>query len=67
MVVYDVTNPASPIYVTYLNTRSGGAAGDRGPEGVTFIPAVRSPNKRPLLIVGHETSGTTAIYQVNVK
>lgn len=67
VAVYDITNPASPIYVTYLNTRSGGAAGDRGPEGVTFIPAVRSPNKRPLLIVGHETSGTTAIYQINVK
>ena len=67
VAVYDVTNPASPTYVTYLNTRSGAAAGDRGPEGVTFIPAVRSPNKRPLLIVGHETSGTTAIYQINLK
>lgn len=67
VAVYDVTNPAAPIYVTYINTRSGGAAGDRGPEGVTFIPAVRSPNKRPLLIVGNETSGTTAIYQVNLK
>ncbi|MES3032496.1 MAG: choice-of-anchor I family protein [Gemmatimonadota bacterium] len=67
VAVYDVTTPAAPIYVTYLNTRSGGAAGDRGPEGVTFIPAVRSPNKRPLLIVGNETSGTTAIYQVDVK
>ena len=66
VVVYDVTTPTNPIQVTYVNTRSG-ATGDRGPEGVIFIPAVKSPNKRPLLIVGNETSGTTAIFQINLQ
>ncbi|MFN8986311.1 MAG: alkaline phosphatase, partial [Burkholderiales bacterium] len=52
-------------YVTYLNTRNG-VTGDRGPEGLHFIPAAKSPNGRPLLIVGNEISGTTAIFQVNL-
>jgi len=66
VIVYDVTNPAAPVYVTYLNTRDG-TTGDRGPEGIAFIDAKRSPNKRPLLFVGHETSGTTAIYEIELQ
>jgi hypothetical protein len=31
------------------------------------VPAKRSPNKRPLLIVGNEVSGTTTIYQVDLR
>lgn len=65
IVVYDVTTPSSPSYVTYVNTRSG-ATGDRGPEGVIFVPAVRSPSKHPLVIVGNEVSGTTAVFQVTL-
>jgi hypothetical protein len=66
VMVFDVTAPTAPRYVTYLNTRDG-TAGDLGPEGVTFVPAVRSPNKRPLLIVGNEVSGTTAVYAVDLR
>ena len=40
--------------------------GDRGPEGLTLIPAHRSPNGKPLLIVGHEVSGTTTVLQINL-
>ncbi len=65
VMVYDVSNPAAAVYVTYLNTRTG-ATGDRGPEGVTFVKASKSPNGKPLLIVGNETSGTTAIFQLNL-
>lgn len=65
MMVYDVSNPTAATFVTYLNTRTG-ATGDRGPEGLTFIPANRSPNGQPLLIIGNETSGTTAVFQVNL-
>lgn len=65
VMVYDVSNPVAPVYVTYLNTRTG-ATGDRGPEGVTFIKASKSPNGKPLLVVGNETSGTTAIFQLNL-
>ncbi len=63
VMVYDVTTPASPFFVTYLNTRDG-SAGDLGPEGITFVPANRSPNKEPLLIVGNEVSGTTTVFRV---
>lgn len=65
VMVYDVSTPSAPTYVTYLNTRAGNT-GDRGPEGLTFIAADKSPNGRPLLIVGNEVSGTTAIYQINL-
>ena len=65
VVVYDVTNPVTPSFVTYLNSRTE-ATGDRGPEGLAFIRASDSPNGQPLLIVGNETSGTTAVLQINL-
>lgn len=42
-------------------------AGDLGPEGLAFVPAVDSPNGRPLLIVGNEISGSTRIFEVVAK
>ena len=42
------------------------ATGDRGPEGLTLIPADKSPNGKPLLVIGHEISGTTSIVQINL-
>jgi len=65
VMVYDITKPAAASFVTYLNTRDGDK-GDLGPEGLTFIPASKSPNGKPLLIVGNEVSGTTAVMQVNL-
>jgi len=66
VMVYDVSNPTAASYVTYLNTRTA-VTGDRGPEGLTFIPANRSPNGKPLLVVANEISGTTAIFQINLE
>ena len=65
VMVYDVTTPNAPQFVTYLNTRNG-TSGDLGPEGLTFIPARHSPNGKPLLIVGNEVSGTVSVLQVNL-
>lgn len=65
VMVYDISNPAAASFVTYLNTRNG-TSGDTGPEGLAFIPANRSPNGKPLLVVGNEVSGTTAIYQIDL-
>ena len=65
VMVYDVSNPAAPSFATYLNSRTE-ATGDRGPEGLTFIRASDSPNGQPLLVVGNETSGTTAVLQINL-
>ena len=80
VLVYDITNPRSPFRVDYLNTRDDwltepedaaaagqlSAIGDLGPEGLLFVPAKQSPNGKPLLIVGNEVSGTTAILQLNL-
>ncbi len=65
VMVYDVSKPAAASFVTYLNTRTNDS-GDLGPEGLAFIPADKSPNSKPLLIVGNEVSGTTAILQINL-
>ncbi|MFI4882017.1 MAG: choice-of-anchor I family protein, partial [Phycisphaerales bacterium JB064] len=68
--VYDITDPRSPIFESYTNSRdfSGdpelGTAGDLGPEGIVFVPAEDSPTGEALLLVAHEISGTTAIYRV---
>ena len=40
--------------------------GDLGPEGLVFIPAHSSPNGKPLLLVGHEVSGSTSVLQLNL-
>ncbi|RZA33291.1 MAG: alkaline phosphatase [Lysobacteraceae bacterium] len=65
VMVYDVSKPAAASFVTYLNTRTNDS-GDLGPEGLAFIPADKSPNSKPLLVVGNEVSGTTAILQINL-
>lgn len=65
VMVYDVTSPAAPTFVTYYNGSRSGATGDLGPEGVLFIPADQSPNRKPLLVVGNEVSGNTRVLQIN--
>ncbi|RZI64967.1 MAG: alkaline phosphatase, partial [Variovorax sp.] len=66
VMVYDVSKPAAPVFVTYLNPRAADGSGDSGPEGLHFVRAAHSPNGKPLLIVGNETSGTTAVFQLNL-
>lgn len=66
VIVYDVSNPAAPVYVTYINTRTQ-VTGDLGQEGLAVVPAAQSPNDVPLLVVGNELSGTTAIFQINLR
>jgi hypothetical protein len=76
VLVYDITNPKKPVRMDYLNTREDwttedpstvlSTAGDLGPEGLAFIPAKASPNGKPLLLVGNEVSGTTAVLQLNL-
>ena len=74
ILVYDITNPAAPVRVDYLNTREDWTsedpgtvlanAGDLGPEGLAFISAEDSPTGEPLLMLGNEVSGTTAIFRI---
>lgn len=81
VLVYDVSNPKAPTLEDYINTRTnwtekdlskldwstqGAAVGDLGPEGLLFVPATQSPNGQPLLLVGNEVSGTTAVFQLRL-
>jgi hypothetical protein len=67
VMVYDVSDPRAPEFATYANTRSFAEVqgGDRGAEGVEFVPADASPNGRPLVLVGNEVSRTVTIFQVD--
>ena len=81
VMVFDISNPKKPIYQDYLNSREdfakdpeaefaaghGSALGDLGPEGLVFVAAKDSPNGKPLLLIGNEVSGTTAIFEVKLK
>jgi len=66
VMAYDVSDPSSPSFAAYANTRTLGApGGDLGPEGVTFVSEEDSPNGTPLVLVGNEVSRTVAIFQVD--
>jgi hypothetical protein len=70
VVVYDITDPHEPVFITYINRRDFGSApgtpqaGDLGPEGIFFINEKDSPTRGPLLVVGNEISGTTTIFEI---
>lgn len=76
VMAYDITDPRAPRFMDYLNTREDWTSdpatnlsnsGDLGPEGLYFIPASDSPSGKPLLLIGNEVSGTTAIYQIDAQ
>jgi hypothetical protein len=65
VMMYNITNPAAPVYVGYYNNRSVATNGpDRGAEGIVFISAAQSPNGQPLVLLANETSSTLTIFQV---
>jgi len=65
VMVYNVTNPAAPVFVQYINSKSATTvAGDLGAEGIFFIPANQSPTGVPLVVVSNEVSGTISVYSV---
>lgn len=66
IAVFDISDPAAPVFANYLNTRNG-LTGDRGPEGLALVKAEDSPTGEPLLIVGHEVSGTTVVYRIALR
>ncbi len=75
IMVYNVSNPEAPEFVQYINPRDFSIAdveadlasvGDLGPEGIAFIAAMDSPTGNPMLVVGNEVSGTTALFDISV-
>lgn len=69
ILVYDITDPYAPQFITYYNNRSydsnGDVSGDVAPEIIKFVSADNSPNGIAMLIVGYEVSGTVGVIQVD--
>ena len=77
IVVYDVTDPTAPFYVSYVNNRDFGvdaqaedgstnpAVGDLGVEDILFIPASDSPTGEDLVVTANEISGTVTVFTVS--
>ncbi len=71
VMAFDITNPTEVEFVQYINHRDfsqtpgANSGGDLGPEGLLFITAQDSPNRKPLLVVTNEVSGSTTIYEIN--
>jgi len=65
VMVYDITNPNAPVFVTYVNNRNAATNGpDRGAEGIIFIPQSASPNGQHLVIAANEVSSTLSIWGI---
>jgi hypothetical protein len=55
LMVYDITNPNNPTFVSYLNSQANGLI---SPESMVYIPAGQSPTGSAILITGYEGTGT---------
>ena len=61
ILVYNVTNPAAPTFIQYVDNPA-----DLALEGILFVPANESPTGRPLLITSAEVSRTVTVYEFNL-
>lgn len=76
-VVYDITSPSSPKFMSYVNRRNFGIlfddptpiqlqlVGDLGTEDIKFIDASNSPTGQAFVIVGNEVSGNVSVFTMN--
>jgi DNA-binding beta-propeller fold protein YncE len=64
ILMYDLTNPAAPKFVQWLQNTTDLTNGDISPEGLTFVPAAQSPTGQALLVAGHEVSGTVSVWEI---
>jgi len=64
ILMYDLSNPAAPKFVQWLQNTTDLTNGDISPEGLSFVPASQSPTGQALLIAGHEVSGTVSVWEI---
>lgn len=66
VMVFNIDNPAEPVYQTWLLSNDGTGADDAdiAPEGLVFIPADESPTGSPLVVASFEVSGSVSIFEL---
>ncbi len=60
VIVFNVTNPAAPTFVTFENNRPE----NRGAEGIIYLDTLNSPNGKRLVLLANETSNTVSTYEI---
>ncbi|MCB0598314.1 MAG: choice-of-anchor I family protein, partial [Phaeodactylibacter sp.] len=64
VMVFELSNPAAPQYIQYINTRNlNFPVGDLSPDDLAFIAAEDSPDGKALLVASHLVSGTVAVFE----
>lgn len=67
VMVYNINDPAVPVFVDYKNNRSKTAfAGDHAPEGIIYLSPSQSPDGKHYILVANEISGTVTVFEVKV-
>lgn len=65
LMVFNISNPAAPHFVQYVNNRGlTGLTGDRGPEGIIYVKQQDSPNGKALIVLGNEVSSSVSVYEI---
>ena len=63
VMIYDVTDPASPEFVQYLNSNDSHGTGADSPEGITWVTGADSPTGESFLLVAYEESGSVDVFR----
>jgi len=64
-MVYNITNPGSPVFTDYKHSRLTSAyGGDNGPEGIIYIAPENTTTGKGYVIIANEISGTLSMYEV---
>ncbi len=64
VAMFNITDPTKVSFVRLLKNTTTLDNGDISPEGLQFIPASQSHTGKAMLLVGHEVSGSLAVYTV---
>ena len=68
MMIYNISDPANPVFLQYENNRDatpgGDEMGDLGPEGIVYIAPEDSPTEKGMLVISNEVSATLGIYEI---
>lgn len=66
VMVFNINDPAAPVFIGYHNNRDAITNGpDRGAEGMIYIDPIASPSGNGILILANEVSSTLTIFEVN--